>query len=106
MSSCELLQVISVNHERKEVSLKIEDSAPIEKHPLIRSKKDLVQVYPRCFEEMDGCFEDFEYHISIDPEMKPVIHPPYRAAVEFKGKLENEHQKMEETDDQSNRANR
>ncbi|XP_067879242.1 uncharacterized protein [Heterodontus francisci] len=95
-SSCKELQIILVNHEVKEVTLKVEDSTPIEEHPPIKSKEDLVQMYPGCFNETVGCFEDFEYHITVDPVMKPVIHPPCKVPIELKEKLERELHEMEE----------
>ena len=42
--------------------------------PLIRDKQRLIKQYPECFNGV-GKFQG-EYHITLDPTVPPVIHPP------------------------------
>lgn len=57
-----------------------------EVRPSIRSKQDLMGMYPECFNGTVGCFEDYTYHITLDPEVPPVVHVPRKVSVELKDK--------------------
>ena len=62
----------------------------LDKRPAIKSKADLLEMYPDCFDETVGCFEQFKYHINVDPNAKPVIHAARRVPLELKARLEVE----------------
>ena len=47
--------------------------------PLIRDKQHLIKQYPKCFNGV-GKFQG-EYHITLDPTVPPVIHPPQRTSI-------------------------
>ena len=46
-------------------------------------------MYPEYFTGI-GKFKDFEYHINVDKNVKPVVHAPQRIALSLQGKLEKE----------------
>ena len=50
-------------------------------------------MYPECFTGI-GKFKDFEYHINVDKNVKPVVHAPRRIALSLQGKLEKELEEM------------
>ena len=50
-------------------------------------------MYPECFTGI-GKFKDFEYHINVDKNVKPVVHAPGRIALSLQGKLEKELEEM------------
>ena len=49
---------------------------PLEDQPSITSKQELMEMYPECFNGTVGCFDDYTYHITLDPEVSPVVHAP------------------------------
>ena len=50
-------------------------------------------MYLECFTGI-GKFKDFEYHINVDKNVKPVVHAPRRIALSLQGKLEKELEEM------------
>ena len=50
-------------------------------------------MYPECFNGTVGCFDDYTYHITLDPEVSPVVHAPRKVPIELKDKLQAELQK-------------
>ena len=50
-------------------------------------------MYPECFTGI-GKFKDFEYHIIVDKNVKPVVHAPQKIALSLQGKLEKELEEM------------
>ena len=54
----------------------------------IKDKQDLTQQYPECFNGI-GKFQG-EYHITVDPSVPPVIHPPRRVPVSLKDDIKSE----------------
>ncbi|CAB4017439.1 transposon Tf2-1 poly [Paramuricea clavata] len=52
-------------------------------------------MYPECFDGSVGCFEDYTYHITLDPKVKPVVHAPRRVPLELVDKLNFELNEME-----------
>ena len=54
-----------------------------------------MEMYPECFNGKVGCFEDYTYHITLDPEVLPVVHAPRKVPIELKEKLEAELGEME-----------
>lgn len=54
----------------------IESHVPIEVRSSIRSKQDLTEMYPECFNSTVGCFEDYTYHITLDLQVPSVVHAP------------------------------
>ena len=55
---------------------------------LIKDKEDLLKQYPECFNGI-GKFQG-EYHITVDPSVPPVIHPPRRVPVSLKDDIKSE----------------
>ncbi len=58
----------------------------------IQSKDDLIEQYPNCFNGI-GKFEG-EYHITTDPLVPPVIHPPRRIPISLKDDTKKELDEM------------
>ena len=52
----------------------VSSDTPLEMIPPIHNKAALLEMYPDCFDDTVGCFENFKYHICIDPDAKPVIY--------------------------------
>ena len=50
-------------------------------------------MYPECFTGI-GKFKDFEYHINVDKNVKPVVHATQKIALSLQGKLEKELEEM------------
>ena len=50
-------------------------------------------MYTECFTGI-GKFKDFEYHINVDKNVKPVVHAPQKIALSLQGKLEKELEEM------------
>ena len=55
---------------------------------LVRDKQDLIKQYPECFDGI-GRFQG-EYHITVDPNVPPVIHLPRRVPVSLKDDIKTE----------------
>jgi len=62
----------------------------------IRSKEDVITQYPECFDGI-GKFKG-EYHITLDPNVPPVVHPPRRVPVSMKDDIKRELDEMIEQD--------
>ena len=73
----------------------VKPSVPITSSPKIKDKEHLVEMYPECFDGTVGCFEDYTYHITVDPNVKPVIHASRRVPLELMAKLNAELAEME-----------
>ena len=54
----------------------------------IRDKQNLIAQYPECFDGI-GKFQG-EYHITIDPSVPPVVHPPRKVALRMKEEIKEE----------------
>ena len=54
----------------------IRSHVPLEERPPIRNKQELMEMYPECFNGTVGCFEDYTYHITLDPKVPPEVHAP------------------------------
>ncbi|KAK3719566.1 hypothetical protein QZH41_006864 [Actinostola sp. cb2023] len=52
------------------------------------SKEQLLEKYPHCFDGV-GKFQG-EYHITLDPNVAPVIHPPRRVPISLKDDIKRE----------------
>ena len=76
----------------------IESHVPIEVRSSIRSKQDLTEMYPECFNSRVGCFEDDTYHITLDLQVPAVVHAPRKVPVELKDKLWTELHELESRD--------
>ena len=61
--------------------------------PPIKSTAELQKIYPECFSGV-GKFKDFEYHINIDKNVRPVGHAPHKIALSLQKKLEKELEEM------------
>ena len=49
-----------------------------------------MEMYPKCFNGIVGCFDDYTYHITLEPEVPPVVHAPRRVPIQLKDKLQAE----------------
>ena len=58
----------------KKSSNYIGSHVPLEERPSITSKQELMEMYPECFNGTVGCFDDYTCHITLDPEVSPVVH--------------------------------
>ncbi|KAL9956099.1 hypothetical protein ACROYT_G037526 [Oculina patagonica] len=56
--------------------------------PPIRNKQDLIAQYPDCFNGI-GKFQG-EYHITLDPSVPPVVHPPRRVPISLRDDIKSE----------------
>ena len=54
----------------------------------IKDKQDLIAQYPECFNGI-GKFQG-EYHITLDPSVPPVVHPPRRVPISLRDDIKNE----------------
>jgi len=54
----------------------------------MRDKQDLITQYPESFNGI-GKFQG-EYHITVDPNVPPVIHPPRRVPISLKDSIKSE----------------
>ena len=61
----------------KKSSSYIRSHIPLEERPSITSKQELMEMYPECFNVTVGCVDDYTYHITLDPEVAPVVHAPH-----------------------------
>ena len=113
LPTCEALEIVTIHCSAVEVDMSdtekdeqyksengkdeqyIPSDTPLNKRARITEKADLLKMYPECFHGV-GCFKNFEYHISIDPSVKPVIHAPRKVPLELRDKLEQELETMEE----------
>ena len=82
----------------KKSSRYIGSHVPLEERPSITSKQELMDMYPECFNGTVGCFDDYTYHITLDPEVSPVVHAPRKVPTELKDKLQAELREMESQD--------
>ena len=82
----------------KKSSSYIGSHVPLEERPSITSKQELMDMYPECFNGTVGCFDDYTYHITLDPEVSPVVHAPRKVPIELKEKLQAELREMESQD--------
>ena len=77
-------------HQQKKPEL---HQKPCTTRPPIRNKQELMEMYPECFNGTVGCFEDYTYHIMLDPKVPPVVHAPL--PIELKDKSQAELDDME-----------
>jgi hypothetical protein len=84
-----------INQQKNRSRSYIKPSVPITKRPHIKDKEHLIEMYPECFDGSVGCFEDYTYHINLDPKVKPVVHAPRRVPLELVDKLNFELNEME-----------
>ena len=57
----------------------------LHKCPLIMSKEQLKNMYPEYFEGI-GKFKDYKYHISLEENAEPVVHPARKVALALQPK--------------------
>ena len=84
-----------INQQQNRSRSYIKPSVPITSRPRIKDKEHLIEMYPECFDGSVGCFEDYTYHITLDPKVKPVVHAPRRVPLELVDKLNFELNEME-----------
>ncbi|XP_019628682.1 PREDICTED: uncharacterized protein K02A2.6-like [Branchiostoma belcheri] len=94
LKACQQLDIIRINHEVK-TSQRIDSDVPIKDRPPIRNKEECIAMYPECFDNTVGCFDE-EYHITVDPTVEQVVHPPRRVPLELREKLREQLNEMVE----------
>ena len=57
----------------------IQVNVDLKLRPKIRSNEQLKCIYSECFDAI-GEFEDYEYHIDLDPQLKPRVQTPHSVA--------------------------
>ena len=75
-------------HTSNHGCIKDKNLQPAKETTLIKDKQDLIKQYPECFNGI-GKFQG-EYHITVDPSVPPVIHPPRRVPVSLKDDIKSE----------------
>ena len=73
-------------------------TVPLEERPSITCKQELMEMCPECFNGAVGCFDDCTYHITLYPEVLPVVHAPRKVPIELKDRLQVELLEMESQD--------
>ena len=58
----------------------------LHKCPPIMNKAQLKNMYPECFDGI-GKFKDYKYHISMEENAKPVVHPARKVVLALPPKL-------------------
>ena len=71
----------------------IQPDSELHTRPPIRNKEALKETYLECFTGI-GKFNDFQYHINEDKNVKLVVHAPQKIALSLKGKLKKELEEM------------
>ena len=61
--------------------------------PPIRSKGEFKEMYLDCSSGI-GTFQNYRYHIEIDPKVKPIVYPPRKIALSLQPKCEKELDEM------------
>ena len=77
-------------------TLPTKDKAKLKPDTSIDDKSHLIAQYPNCFDGI-GKFQG-EYHITLDPSVPPVIHPPQHVPISLKDDIKHELDEMEELD--------
>ena len=80
LPTCRKLKLVTLN------------CAVSEDHPPLKSKEDLLRMYPDCFEGIGKFRETF--HITLDPTVTPVVHAPRRCPIHIKDEVKNEINQM------------
>ena len=75
------------------ISYFIHADSDLHTRPPIKNKEALKEMYPECFLEI-GKFQDYEYHIDIDKNVKPAVHAPCKITLSLQSKLEKELEEM------------
>ena len=72
----------------------IRPNADLEMRPQIKSKGQLKCMYSECLDGI-GEFNDFEYHIELDPKFKQRVQTPHKVALSVESRLRKELDQME-----------
>ena len=67
----------------------IHPESDIKSRPSITSREQLRTMYPECFTGIDT-FKNYKYHIELDKNAKPVVHPVKKIALTLIPKLDKE----------------
>ena len=60
-----------------------------------KTKDEIVAEYSECFEGLGRIAEP--YHIKIDKDVEPVVHPPRKIPETLRSKLKDQLEKMEQS---------
>ena len=86
----------SVEKSQVQETSPTKDTAKLKPSTCIDNKSHLIAQYPNCFNGISK-FQG-EYHITLDPSVPPVIHPPRRVPISLKDDIKHELQEMEQLD--------
>jgi hypothetical protein len=89
LPTCTDLHLITLNYSITTQSKELQPLCP--KPPSTRNsaaKENLIKRYGDCFEGI-GCFQG-EFHITLDPSIPPVVHPPRRVPEALREPLKKE----------------
>jgi hypothetical protein len=86
----------SVEKSQVQETSPTKDTAKLKPSTCIDNKSHLTAQYPNCFNAI-GKFQE-EYHITLDPSVLPVIHPPRRVPISLKDDIKHELEEMEQLD--------
>ena len=93
-NTCEQLGLVTINCSIETDNKRTTQAAkPQENLPL--TKERLVHEYKDCFEGL-GTFKMTPYHITIDPEAEPTVHPPRTVPIHLREAFKAELDNMEE----------
>ena len=67
----------------------IHPESDIKSRTSISSRQQLREMYPECFTGV-GTFKNYKYHIELDKNAKPVVHPVRKIALALIPKLDKE----------------
>ena len=62
-------------------------------HPSILNTEHLCRMHPKCSTGI-GKFENYGFHIKLEDNVKPVVHPVRKTALALRGKLEKRNSKL------------
>ena len=85
--------VYSTQEKANSCSKYIHSDSDLHQRPSIKNKAELRDMYQECFSGV-GKFKDFEYHINIDKNVRPVVHAPCKIALLLQNKVEKETEGM------------
>ena len=86
LPTCTDMKLVTLNYSLQHES--IGEASTVDKDGNPKAKAKVLTQYADCFKGI-GCFKG-EYHITLDPKVPPVIHPPRRVPEALKEPLKNE----------------
>jgi hypothetical protein len=99
LNTAEVLGIVSIHIVDQitvpENKMYISHDVPMTERPQIRNKEDLKAMYPECFDTRNKYFQDYEYEIKLDTDIKPVVHAQRRLPIELRHRVKHKLEAME-----------